>query len=196
MVTYKEVKEIISEATEYRVPVSEIEKKSYLVHDLGIDSMDQWRIFTELERRYKVELPDFIGVDTNVTDCVKEVRCAIRAQKKNKKIDEKKFVNALQPPKIKSNQKVEEAVVEVFKIVVGGEITPESKIYQDTDADSTDIIEVSMKLEALYNLENIPDDAFQKATVTVRDVASFIDEQLKLKASKEKKNIELQSHSR
>lgn len=56
------------------------------------------------------------------------------------------------------------------------EIQPQSNLYEDLDADSLDVIEIILALEAEFDVD-IPDEDMAQIT-TIQELASYIEEKI------------------
>lgn len=56
------------------------------------------------------------------------------------------------------------------------EIHPESNLYEDLDADSLDVIEIILALEAEFDID-IPDEDMAQIT-TMKELAAYIEERI------------------
>jgi len=75
-------------------------------------------------------------------------------------------------------ESVKEVIVEILD-VPAEDIKPESRLIEDLEADSLDIVEMVMQLEDRFGLQ-IPESAFEELK-TVKDVVEYLEKRLEEK---------------
>lgn len=163
MILYNKVREIIIKKLNKKP--QEVNDKFAFGADLGADSLDMWEIITAIETQFSIHLEDsVVNQDTTVSELIKAVRSKVNA--KNGKEPEKQGDGV--------NPQVKAKVLEVFSVILGGDIKPTSKVYDDLGADSLDVTEIGCEIEKFYNV-CIDDEIFRNIDLTVQDVIVLTD---------------------
>lgn len=177
MILYNKVREIIIK--ELNKDPQKVRDTFALVSDLGADSLNVWQIMTSIEKEFGIELESSaIKHDTTVSELIKKVRTKVNIKNGKEPVE----------PNANINPQVADKVMEIFKLVIGGDIKPTSTVYDELEADSLDVEDIAYKIEEAYFMD-VKDDFFRNPDLTVQDVIIFVDRLVK--RENRKKQIEI-----